>query len=126
MCSVFSFFCIVTATTAIYPYLHTLALHAALPISSSLLQPSPCPPSRYFKLRASCAASTAASPLCWLAATGGETPRQNLTKPIPKDITASRNTKRSEEHTSEIQSLMRISYAVFCLKQKTPDKYTIK
>src|SRR3546814_1130527 len=30
---------------------------------------------------------------------------------------------RSEEHTSELQSLMRISYAVFCLKKKT-DSYT--
>src|SRR3546814_1070545 len=29
------------------------------------------------------------------------------------------NKERSEEHTSELQSLMRISYAVFCLKQKT-------
>src|SRR3546814_7091409 len=29
---------------------------------------------------------------------------------------------RSEEHTSELQSLMRISYAVFCLKQKTMNK----
>src|SRR3546814_6168661 len=29
---------------------------------------------------------------------------------------------RSEEHTSELQSLMRISYAVFCLKQKTCSK----
>src|SRR3546814_960745 len=28
------------------------------------------------------------------------------------------NTERSEEHTSELQSLMRISYAVFCLKKK--------
>src|SRR3546814_9548688 len=28
---------------------------------------------------------------------------------------------RSEEHTSELQSLMRISYAVFCLKQKNPN-----
>src|SRR3546814_5040109 len=28
---------------------------------------------------------------------------------------------RSEEHTSELQSLMRISYAVFCLKKKPPD-----
>src|SRR3546814_1560573 len=28
---------------------------------------------------------------------------------------------RSEEHTSELQSLMRISYAVFCLKNKTTD-----
>src|SRR3546814_4099960 len=27
---------------------------------------------------------------------------------------------RSEEHTSELQSLMRISYAVFCLKKKMP------
>src|SRR3546814_1630904 len=29
---------------------------------------------------------------------------------------------RSEEHTSELQSLMRISYAVFCLKKKTQHK----
>src|SRR3546814_2078592 len=32
------------------------------------------------------------------------------------------DTLRSEEHTSELQSLMRISYAVFCLKKK---KYTV-
>src|SRR3546814_8462215 len=33
--------------------------------------------------------------------------------------------QRSEEHTSELQSLMRISYAVFCLKKKTniPDSH---
>src|SRR3546814_19094553 len=30
---------------------------------------------------------------------------------------------RSEEHTSELQSLMRISYAVFCLKKKNRKKY---
>src|SRR3546814_2434621 len=30
-----------------------------------------------------------------------------------------KNADRSEEHTSELQSLMRISYAVFCLKKKT-------
>src|SRR3546814_10077586 len=30
--------------------------------------------------------------------------------------------KRSEEHTSELQSLMRISYAVFCLKKKQNNK----
>src|SRR3546814_8613238 len=29
---------------------------------------------------------------------------------------------RSEEHTSELQSLMRISYAVFCLKKKTTNR----
>src|SRR3546814_2574597 len=31
---------------------------------------------------------------------------------------AAASLKRSEEHTSELQSLMRISYAVFCLKKK--------
>src|SRR3546814_4597638 len=31
---------------------------------------------------------------------------------------------RSEEHTSELQSLMRISYAVFCLKKKTHKQHT--
>src|SRR3546814_1087704 len=31
---------------------------------------------------------------------------------------------RSEEHTSELQSLMRISYAVFCLQKKTQTKLT--
>src|SRR3546814_9178416 len=44
----------------------------------------------------------------------------------PSASVTSRNTsrplrarRRSEEHTSELQSLMRISYAVFCLKKKT-------
>src|SRR3546814_4287031 len=32
---------------------------------------------------------------------------------------------RSEEHTSELQSLMRISYAVFCVKKKTKKKQEI-
>src|SRR3546814_3195713 len=45
---------------------------------------------------------------------GGETLR----------LTTRQTFQRSEEHTSELQSLMRISYAVFCLKKKkhTPDK----
>src|SRR3546814_1788131 len=34
--------------------------------------------------------------------------------------------RRSEEHTSELQSLMRISYAVFCLKNKKTEKNTRK
>src|SRR3546814_8510325 len=33
-------------------------------------------------------------------------------------VTKMRESDRSEEHTSELQSLMRISYAVFCLKKK--------
>src|SRR3546814_5569769 len=39
-------------------------------------------------------------------------------RPIP----AGRKRRRSEEHTSELQSLMRISYAVFCLKKKKNKK----
>src|SRR3546814_2079744 len=34
------------------------------------------------------------------------------------DIELEEEAERSEEHTSELQSLMRISYAVFCLKKK--------
>src|SRR3546814_1276616 len=38
--------------------------------------------------------------------------------PCTLEINADGNLARSEEHTSELQSLMRISYAVFCLKKK--------
>src|SRR3546814_12370763 len=38
--------------------------------------------------------------------------------PLPHGSYNSTWTERSEEHTSELQSLMRISYAVFCLKKK--------
>src|SRR3546814_3200333 len=37
---------------------------------------------------------------------------------IADDLRAGVMEERSEEHTSELQSLMRISYAVFCLKKK--------
>src|SRR3546814_3461195 len=44
---------------------------------------------------------------------------------IPSDDPRqARRDGRSEEHTSELQSLMRISYAVFCLKKKTNHKMT--
>src|SRR3546814_13595615 len=38
---------------------------------------------------------------------------------LRRDFQARMAAMRSEEHTSELQSLMRISYAVFCLKKKT-------
>src|SRR3546814_8056032 len=49
---------------------------------------------------------------------------RNLGFVKPRTLTAARRAAigracRSEEHTSELQSLMRISYAVFCLKKKT-------
>src|SRR3546814_5843913 len=43
-------------------------------------------------------------------------------QPIPITATA----WRSEEHTSELQSLMRISYAVFCLKKKKNQQHNRK
>src|SRR3546814_4437741 len=68
------------------------------------------------------------------AATTTTTTATTPTTPAPDDTAATTPTTaatdtsaparvplegRSEEHTSELQSLMRISYAVFCLKQKT-------
>src|SRR3546814_4248216 len=43
--------------------------------------------------------------------------------PKPYDHQGLLQTIRSEEHTSELQSLMRISYAVFCLKKKKNIKH---
>src|SRR3546814_2015353 len=56
--------------------------------------------------------------LDWLSGTGGPL---HGSVDVPGD-------KRSEEHTSELQSLMRISYAVFCLKKKNiiTNKSTIR
>src|SRR3546814_3041451 len=42
-------------------------------------------------------------------------------RPAPSGPLSSARRARSEEHTSELQSLMRISYAVFCLKKKPLD-----
>src|SRR3546814_8505326 len=47
----------------------------------------------------------------------GETPAERIRNGGNDGIRA-----RSEEHTSELQSLMRISYAVFCLKKKNQKK----
>src|SRR3546814_9460876 len=46
--------------------------------------------------------------------------RPERVRPRGRD-TPARHAQRSEEHTSELQSLMRISFAVFCLKQKHKD-----
>src|SRR3546814_4392658 len=45
-------------------------------------------------------------------------PTPNLLAAEPSKLSLARPMERSEEHTSELQSLMRISYAVFCLKKK--------
>src|SRR3546814_2647850 len=93
-----------TATTEIYTYLHTLSLHDALPISGPLtvlaLRRTPINPALFRPNWRS--SSATASPPRSAADTRRCPPRST----------------RSEEHTSELQSLMRISYAVFCLKKK--------
>src|SRR3546814_7383108 len=61
------------------------------------------------------------------AGSNGEYLRNRIDKPVvlvrPDGfdvMQALTRARRSEEHTSELQSLMRISYAVFCLKKKKP------
>src|SRR3546814_3438714 len=49
---------------------------------------------------------------------GSDPPGPRRPRPLPP---IPREHGRSEEHTSELQSLMRISYAVFCLKKKTQE-----
>src|SRR3546814_2251857 len=59
----------------------------------------------------------AAAPAILLRHPFGEHSKECLGNLPPADYLVSQE-KRSEEHTSELQSLMRISYAVFCLKKK--------
>src|SRR3546814_7834470 len=96
----------VTATTGIYTYGHTLSQHDALPI--------------YLRDHALGGRS---QPL-------GDHARIDLDRVVldsdPRhrgSIIASPRARlrRSEEPTSELQSLMRISYAVFCLNKKTSE-----
>src|SRR3546814_7545228 len=49
--------------------------------------------------------------------------REHTKHMIRAGLRYARGFARSEEHTSELQSLMRISYAVFCLKTKKTKKY---
>src|SRR3546814_6835140 len=54
-------------------------------------------------------------------------PRQNPTHvlPLPRCPAPGAFFWRSEEHTYELQSLMRNSYAVFCLKKKKPNEHIV-
>src|SRR3546814_11956316 len=69
---------------------------------------------------------SASYPACPRATADRSRHGSKRTRSIPADPTCRRNNarrqeplrSRSEEHTSELQSLMRISYAVFCLKKK--------
>src|SRR3546814_9989108 len=70
--------------------------------------------------------SNGAGKSTFLNAVSGDLPIDSGTIAIDnQDVTRQpvwERAKRSEEHTSELQSLMRISYAVFCLKKKKKNK----
>src|SRR3546814_3808587 len=51
---------------------------------------------------------------------GGKSPSLQECIDTERELLAPLREQRSEEHTSELQSLMSTSYAVFCLKKKTP------
>src|SRR3546814_1602368 len=125
-----------TATTEIYTYLHTLSLHDALPIYLDPALGGKC--YGQFKLalmneiigRCSwaptvfgCAAPDSGNADI-LAMYGSDAQKQRYLQPLLDGEICScfsmtePQAGRSEEHTSELQSLMRISYAVFCLKKQ--------
>src|SRR3546814_5284248 len=53
-----------------------------------------------------------------VAPTYGDAMSDGIVPTLPELVALRAAAQRSEEHTSELQSLMRISYAVFCLKKK--------
>src|SRR3546814_4538827 len=57
--------------------------------------------------------------------TASMTGKAVMLEKVARPKTTSAPILRSEEHTSELQSLMRISYAVFCLKKKKKIQYKI-
>src|SRR3546814_16008985 len=70
-----------------------------------------------FRSHGSSGRAQAVRPRSTLAHSCPSPPTAPTAPPSPSKVSSSPG--RSEEHTSELQSLMRISYAVFCLKKKT-------
>src|SRR3546814_4211782 len=105
-----------TTTTEIYTYCHTLSHLDALPnLHRRCGAGRRCGTRRRLWGRRGASSRLDRRPL-----------RGDFRRPVadggPAAVVAVRRGLRSEEHTSELQSLMRISYAVFCLKQKRDRK----
>src|SRR3546814_10324677 len=91
-----------------------------------VLQHAHSPTMRYRKVLRCCGAMFYTAPHRTHLVAGGERYTRhfrilscrNCNSPLEaiKNVATQQQCKRSEEHTSELQSLMRISYAVFCLK----------
>src|SRR3546814_1457963 len=72
--------------------------------------------------------NTGTAPPAWsacLAAQVAEAGGRYVEAPVSGSRQQAQERRRSEEHTSELQSLMRISYAVFCLKKKNDTRMNI-
>src|SRR3546814_5885160 len=116
------FFFNCTATTGSYTYGHTLSLHDALPIYPSELQ---CTENvtRFDHLPPEEHRAFYNSQRFTLNVTRVDMVRAGWSPSVRLFEAAACGT-RSEEHTYELQSLMRISYAVFCFKKKTNSQLT--
>src|SRR3546814_1545889 len=118
----FFFFFNDTATTEIYTYGHTLSRHDALPIYRAVAEDVVADLGRD-----ACAVGVAERPVLGAEHVGQDGPDLLLqlllvhlrVVQVRAELLEQLVVHRSEEHTSELQSLMRISYAVFCLKKKT-------
>src|SRR3546814_5059920 len=106
------FFFNVPSHPQINPDYHPLSLHDALPIftHANHFRASGCAQQSGLQLCQRHHPRTAERPGCYLS---GQRRYAHVA-----DVAAPGRSQRSEEHTSELQSLMRISYAVFCLKKK--------
>src|SRR3546814_8628885 len=100
----------VTVTHEMYMYCHSLSRHDVLPFSSqSLCQDKGRRMTGVSRSMLDRADVSRRAALLGIAAAAAMS---------PSIVRATGALSRSEEHTSELQSLMRISYAVFCLKKK--------
>src|SRR3546814_7217787 len=105
------FFLIDASPSDLYMFLNTVTLHDALPILTEFEPQAAIAPNAY-------------DDATMLLARPGLDGDQSTWRPDPAGTPApapgSAKAGRPEEHTSELQSLMRISYAVFCLTIKKP------
>src|SRR3546814_5849167 len=113
-----------TATTEVCTYCHTLSLHYGLPISindAAVLSILDVTRDAGIRVQLGGGIRDLAGIESWLE---DGIDRVILGTAAVKNPALVR--ERSEEHTSELQSLMRISYAVLCLKKKTIQHSTIR
>src|SRR3546814_1243568 len=116
----------VAATTEYHKYRHTLSRHDARPILRERSKRSIAAKRATVRQPARCAGDahrdrtlrSSSAVISTLAAGGRSVPLSHARPTRTRGL----RSLRSEEHTSELQSLMRISYAVFCLKKNIKEE----